>query len=390
MVTETIVGFDSAWTDRAPGAICTITCHQGEVFDFEFPRLVRFEEAAAVIEEAASVADFTLVALDQPTLVPNLDSMRPAERVGGSIVNAIGGGVQPANRSRKDMFGDEAPIWQFLDWVGARENPSAARVAARGLFLIEVFPALALPSIIPTIWSRKRAAKYNPGRRGFSFDDWQLVAKGLAHFAAQLDVPPITSAAEELARLERATKADQDILDALICLTIGWTWRYNPRIESMVIGDNSSGYMVTPVSPHTRPILEGAASRIHVPVDGLWGTDASRTIDQTGSSGRIPRESEPAKKEIDHETRSNAKQASICKNCPECGRQFRGSGWGGIDAHWRAYHEDIMPYHEAWPIFRNGGRPSDHPSLSEPKFTDILIEGAHSKWCVRRVRTHSQ
>ena len=34
--------------------------------------------------------------------------------------------------------------------------------------------------------------------------------------------------------------------------------------------------------------------------------------------------------------------------CPECGHQFRGNGWDGIDAHWRAKHEQVMPYEEFW------------------------------------------
>ena len=40
--------------------------------------------------------------------------------------------------------------------------------------------------------------------------------------------------------------------------------------------------------------------------------------------------------------------------CPECGYQFRGYGFDGIDAHWRAKHESIMPYEEAWPLIRTG------------------------------------
>jgi len=36
--------------------------------------------------------------------------------------------------------------------------------------------------------------------------------------------------------------------------------------------------------------------------------------------------------------------------CPECGHQFRGNGFDGVDAHWRAKHEHIMPYSEAWPL----------------------------------------
>jgi hypothetical protein len=40
--------------------------------------------------------------------------------------------------------------------------------------------------------------------------------------------------------------------------------------------------------------------------------------------------------------------------CPECGQQFRGSGFDGIDAHWRAKHEAVMPYQEAWPLVKSG------------------------------------
>ena len=52
------------------------------------------------------------------------------------------------------------------------------------------------------------------------------------------------------------------------------------------------------------------------------------------------------------------------KVCPECGHVFQGSGWDGIDAHWRAKHEDIMPYGEAWPQLKSGNykklRPEDY------------------------------
>jgi hypothetical protein len=37
------------------------------------------------------------------------------------------------------------------------------------------------------------------------------------------------------------------------------------------------------------------------------------------------------------------------KVCPECRHVFRGKGWEGIDAHWKAKHEHLLPYQEAWP-----------------------------------------
>ena len=34
--------------------------------------------------------------------------------------------------------------------------------------------------------------------------------------------------------------------------------------------------------------------------------------------------------------------------CPECMHIFQGHGWDGIDAHWRARHEVVMPYASFW------------------------------------------
>ena len=46
------------------------------------------------------------------------------------------------------------------------------------------------------------------------------------------------------------------------------------------------------------------------------------------------------------------------KVCPECGYVFKGNGWDGIDAHWRAKHEHVKPYAEAWPLLRANKYPA--------------------------------
>jgi hypothetical protein len=40
--------------------------------------------------------------------------------------------------------------------------------------------------------------------------------------------------------------------------------------------------------------------------------------------------------------------------CPECGHMFKGKGFDGIDAHWRARHNEIMAYETAWPMIKSG------------------------------------
>lgn len=52
--------------------------------------------------------------------------------------------------------------------------------------------------------------------------------------------------------------------------------------------------------------------------------------------------------------KSVAKEGREPKVCPECGHEFRGNGWDGIDAHWKAKHDHVLPYSEAWPLLKEG------------------------------------
>ena len=282
---EAFVGFDSAWTDRDPGGIAWATFEQDRLLALPAPEPVRFEDAARIIERLRDECPYVLVAVDQPTQVPNETGMRPVERVAASLLR---GGVQPANRGKRDrvkreMFGPDAPIWKFLDRIGARENPPAARTATRGLHLMEVFPALALPALEPEIMKReRRRACYNPNKK-FSLSDWRLVASTVQRHAGALRLAPLSGWAGEVARLAAPTKRDQDRLDAAVCLLVALYWRRAPRNRSVVIGDSRTGYMVTPVSPASREILERVADEKHVPIDGPWPRDV---VVEEGPAGR--------------------------------------------------------------------------------------------------------
>ena len=174
-------------------------------------------------------------------------------------------------RSKVEMFGPEAPIWQFLRRIDALENPPQSRSAASGCHAIEVFPALALPALEPAILERKRAARYNPAKpRRFSLPDWHLVALAASRHAAALHLDGLSQWARDLADLPKPSKTDQDCLDAAICLIVAVQWRRAPRNRVTVLGDAQTGYMVTPVTPPTRAILHSAATKRTVPMDAPW------------------------------------------------------------------------------------------------------------------------
>ncbi len=186
-----IFGFDSAWTDapKAPGAICAVAFDGDGQVRFHEPRLVSFAGALTFIEELRQDFAVSLVALDQPTVVPNTAGGRPVDKVAASLISFVGGGAQMANRSRIGMFCDNAPIWSFLSALGATEDPIRARVAPVGKYLIEVFPALALPALHDDFAERLGAPRYNPqNRRRFRLEDWQAVAKVIEATAVVRDI----------------------------------------------------------------------------------------------------------------------------------------------------------------------------------------------------------
>jgi len=264
-----IFGFDSAWTDaaKAPGAICAIAFDERGQVEFHEPRLVSFADARAFIGSHRQDFSVSLIALDQPTVVPNSAGSRPVDKVAGSLVSFVGGGVQPANRSKIGMFCDDSPVWSFLSDLDATQDPIEARTAPTGHFLIEVFPALALPALKDDFSQRLRAPKYNPqNRKKFRLEDWRAVTRVVQATALGFDVSGLADWSDRMHALSQPRKADQDMLDAALCALIGLAWRAGPVSCSAMLGDLTSGYMVTPMSEFTRPRLERAAIQRGVPI----------------------------------------------------------------------------------------------------------------------------
>ena len=159
-------------------------------------------------KRSRSTCDACLVALDQPTIVRNATVNRPVDRVAASLVSFIGGGVQPANRSKKGMFDCGAPIWRFLEGLRATEDPELSRTAESDLFIVEVFPALALPAFDVKFYGRFKAPKYNPANRGkFRQCDWIDVIETVARYARAVPIEGLKSGRATLdARLPRSER----------------------------------------------------------------------------------------------------------------------------------------------------------------------------------------
>ena len=269
---DAYIGFDSAWMDnpKAPGAICAVAIEDGTSARFHAPQLASFDQALTFIQDVRSDDGNTLIALDQPTVVRNPTGMRPVEHAAASLVSWLGGGVQPANRGKQGMFGDAAPIWRFLATLGAVQDPVQARTAADGLYLIEVFPALALASLDADFFGRLCGPKYNPKNRSkFRPNDWGRVAEAIAREAEALGCEELAGWSRNAGDITQPKKADQDMLDSALCLLVALRWRLRSRETTLFLGDLATGYMVLPASPAVRERLTEPARKHSVAMDGV-------------------------------------------------------------------------------------------------------------------------
>lgn len=268
----TFIGFDSAWADNpaAPGAICSVVYDGKEFSDFMPPHLVGFAKAQEFIASIHRNDGLTIIAIDQPTIVHNQKGMRLAEKVAGAIIGFIGGGVQPANRGKENMFGERAPLWKFLRDLGAKENPEESRQAFNGKFIMEVFPALALPSFNENFHGRNLGPKYNPANKlKFSRKDWEAVIDTVSNQAKGHKLNQLTEWCSRMTSIELPKKCHQDELDAAICLIVAIHWKLNERSQSVMIGDLYQGYIVSPVTEAAKKRLAIKAKVEGVALDGI-------------------------------------------------------------------------------------------------------------------------
>ena len=164
------------------------------------------------------------------------------------------------------MFDDAAPVWHFLNVLHAIEGPEHSRTQDSGRFIIEVFPALALPALNPAFFGRSMGPRYNPTRRTFNSRDWIGVAETARSRSEEFGLPVVAQWCSEMKALQQPRKSDQDKLDAVICMLIALWWRRKPREQSAMIGDVTTGYMITPISAGVRTRLATKAAQLGVPL----------------------------------------------------------------------------------------------------------------------------
>ena len=259
--TTLLIGFDSAWTSKnSGGLIGVLRWDDGTIGELGPPRIVNYTQAQEAILgwQAELTPSATIVLLDQPTIVTNPGGQRPVENIVGSTVSRRYGGMQPANRSKKEMFGNQAPVWEFLKRFGGAANPLGP---VSGTLVIETYPVLAmialgwaLPDLSRQARHTDRLPKYNPEqKKTFSILDWQHVCGRASDGLRERGLIGIGQWIHDAAGRSPLRKPDQDSLDACICLLVALHLAEGK--DCLMVGDLQTGYIVVPDNVEIRDEL---------------------------------------------------------------------------------------------------------------------------------------
>ena len=221
-MTTLLVGFDSAWTAINSGALVgVLRADDGRLRELGSPQVVNYREAEhAILEwQAQQKPAATIVMLDQPTIVKNAAGQRPVENIVGPLVNRRYGGMQPANTARREMFGQDAPVWPFLTRFGGPADPLGPLT---GTWVLETYPVLTMIALgwtLPDPRPTGRLPKYNPERKKtFSISDWRHVCQLTSIQFRERGLSGVVAWLDGAAQCNAPRKSDQDGVDACICL----------------------------------------------------------------------------------------------------------------------------------------------------------------------------
>lgn len=275
----TWTGFDSAWSGNNSGAIAWMEANQFGL-SFKGVKAASFNDCISHIDR--TISSMHLLMIDQPTIVRNEDGRRPVECVIAHEIGRCRGGVQPANTGRP-FFNSDASIWQFIKKLKSRNFSESTRLSKKantGLYYLETFPALGNLGIFG--W--KECPKYKPSRHTFRLEHWQSICSAIGKIGEILDIDALPGWIIGMQEKDNPTDADQDQIDAVLCMLFGYIWWCAGLKYSVVIGDNNSGYMVVPCFREgLRTTLKTDRDKYDIPIDELF----PRKKEPTGENRKI-------------------------------------------------------------------------------------------------------
>ncbi|MBD1806228.1 DUF429 domain-containing protein [Microcoleus sp. FACHB-SPT15] len=235
------LGIDLGWSSGASG-LCCLAWSNGSLHLLDLSLKQPITDIHKWVDQWASSTEPAMIAVDAPTLIPNLTGMRLPDKLTHQHFRHYHAGCYPANLGRP--FAQR--IVEFGLSLEARGFTHAPVIDPKelGRFQIEVFPH---PAIVH-LFGLNRILKYKKGtlaeRRLELIKLRQYILDILPSLEPTLNL--CASSLPEIPTTGTAIKAVEDQLDSLICGYVAAHWWYWGIERNWVLGDATTGYIVVP------------------------------------------------------------------------------------------------------------------------------------------------
>jgi predicted RNase H-like nuclease len=234
------LGIDLGWSSGASG-LCCLEWSDTSLILLDLNRQQTTTDILNWVDKWAPPTQPALIAVDAPTLIPNLTGTRLPDKLTHKHFRQYHAGCYPANLGR--------PFAQHTVEFGlsleARGFAHAAAIAPQklGRYQIEVYPH---PAIVH-LFGLNRILKYKKGKLAERRLELMRLRKYILDILPNLEPSLKLADLPEIPTTGVALKAVEDQLDSLICAYIGAHWWYWGIERNWVLGDVSTGYIVVPV-----------------------------------------------------------------------------------------------------------------------------------------------
>ncbi|MEM8780569.1 MAG: DUF429 domain-containing protein [Cyanobacteria bacterium P01_G01_bin.49] len=242
------IGIDLGWTSGFSG-LCCLSLDHNKLTLLDLTRIQPTDEILQWLDTWVKRDESALVAVDAPTIIPNLTGTRLPDKLTHRFFGRYHGGCYPANLQRP--FADRTVGFGIsLKEKGFIHSPTIDPKKL-GRYQIEVYPH---PAIVH-LFKLKRILKYKKGKLADRTLELMKLQDYIIDFLPSYE-PHLTLSSSDLKRLKQlslsskitgnALKSIEDQLDSLICAYIGAYWWYWGVEKNLVLGNIETGYIIVP------------------------------------------------------------------------------------------------------------------------------------------------
>ena len=235
------IGIDLGWTSGASG-LCCLSWQEQKLKILEITTRLEIASILTWLDNWVSPQESALIAVDAPTIIPNQTGMRLPDKLTHKYFGRYHAGCYPANLNRP--FAQRTVNFGLS--LAARNYLHAPIIVPQklGRYQIEVFPH---PATV-NLFNLERIIKYKKGRLAERTVELKrlhnYIQELLPQLEPSLDVTNLPAIANSVKGKE--LKAIEDQLDSLICAYVAAHWWYWGTNKNIVLGDETTGYIVIP------------------------------------------------------------------------------------------------------------------------------------------------